>query len=142
MKTIVEKIFYKIEDFIELDEAAYLEIKEGELIPVYKRDTKTLPMDDWIIFHKKYRSFVKDSKFLIELVEHKKNAIIKDTNQLPKKPIEFEVLDIQSIYLFPVINKGKVKGIIDLAFRGNKYELSSEEINKISNIVSLYQNNF
>lgn len=143
MKTVIEKILQEIEQFMELEEAAYLGIdNSGELIPVYKRDTKTLTMEEWVKFHKKYRSFVQDNPFLMELVEHKKNAIIKDTNKMSRKPVEFQVLGIQSIYLFPVVKKGKVIGILDLAYIDKKREITEEEIEKICKIISKYQNEF
>jgi GAF domain-containing protein len=138
MNLVFEKMFKEVAHFLEIDEIAYLKVVEGELIATYKWDTEDLPMDKWITFHKQYRSFVKDSPFLIELVEKKQMAIIEDTNQLPKKPVEFEVLNICSIYLFPIIKNDQVIGILDLAYRNNTYELSNDQIDAISKITQKY----
>lgn len=141
MKKIFEEMFKDIGQVIPLDEIAYLGIQEGELIPIYKNDTEDLSMNEWIKFHTEYRSFVKDAPFLMALVEKKTKALIRDTNQLPKKPVEFEALNICSIYLFPIVYKDSVVGILDIAYRNTPCDLTDAQIEKIEQIASTYVDN-
>lgn len=138
MIPIIKKLFNELEQFIEINEIAYLGIKNGELIPIYKNNTDSLSLNNWIEFHKQYRSFVKDSQFLIELVKTQKPALIKNTNELAKKPIEFQKLNINSIYLFPVIKNNEVVGIVDMAFRSYYYEFTDEQISKCLEVIDRY----
>ncbi len=135
MYKTIESVFHKIEQLAPLDEIAYLAIEDGELIPVYKRDTVALTNADWQAFHSVYRSFVKDSPFLQHMVDTGEPAIIENTDALPQKPIEFQKLDIKSIYLFPVCRGEVVVGVLDMAYRVMGHRLSKEVISAITALV-------
>ncbi len=136
MVEVLKKMFAKINEFIEIEEIAYLSIENGELIPIYKNDTDFLPLEKWISFHKEYRSFVKDNDFLVEMVETKSLCAIDNTNNLSSKPTEFKVLDIKSIYLFPTIKNNEVVGVVDIAFINKDYTLSQDQIDKCQEIIN------
>ena len=136
MVEVLKKMFTKINEFIEIEEIAYLTIENGELIPIYKNDTDFLPLEKWISFHKEYRSFVKDNDFLVEMVETKSLCAIDNTNNLSSKPTEFKVLDIKSIYLFPTIKNNEVVGVVDIAFINKDYTLSQDQIDKCQEIIN------
>ncbi|QUH21486.1 hypothetical protein [Alkaliphilus sp. B6464] len=135
MVEVLKGLFKEISTIIKIEEIAYLSIEDGELIPIYKNDTEFLPLEKWINFHRKYRSFVKDSDFLIKLVETKTLCAIDNTNDLSSKPTEFKVLDIKSIYLFPVIQNNEVVGIVDIAFINKDYKLTQEQISQCEKII-------
>ena len=135
MVEVLKKMFTKINEFIEIEEIAYLTIENGELIPIYKNDTDFLPLEKWISFHKEYRSFVKDNDFLVEMVETKSLCAIDNTNNLSSKPTEFKVLDIKSIYLFPTIKNNEVVGVVDIAFINKDYTLSQDQIDKCQELI-------
>lgn len=140
MDNIIKELFSKLEEKIYVDEIAYLAIENGELIPIYKRDTELLTNEEWVEFHKEYRSFVKDSSLLIELVEKKITCAVEDTNKLPKKPIEFQKLNIASIYLFPVVDNDQVKGIVDIAYIGKCHKLTQDQLHQCNKIIKEYVN--
>ncbi len=135
MYETIESVFHKIEQLAPLDEIAYLAIEGGELIPVYKRDTTALTNADWRAFHSVYRSFIKDSPFLERMVATGEPAIIENTDALSQKPIEFQKLDIKSIYLFPVYRGEVVVGVLDMAYRLRTHRLQKEVISAITALV-------
>ncbi|ABW18434.1 hypothetical protein [Alkaliphilus oremlandii] len=136
MIEVLKNMFNEIGSVVELEEIAYLTIENGELIPIYKNDTEFLPLQKWIDFHKEYRSFVKDAEFLMKLVETKSLCAIHNTDHLDTKPTEFKVLDIRSIYLFPIIKKDTVVAVVDMAFIKKNYVLSEEQIKQCEHIIN------
>lgn len=134
MKSL-ENLFNEIEKIIELDEIAYLKFEEGELVPVYKRNTELFTNEEWINFHKNYRTYVKDNKILKKIMDTKEICFIEDTNKLDKKPIEFEKIDVQSVYLIPVIKNDIVSGVIDIVYTGNTKRLTRLQLEKCAKVV-------
>ena len=139
MKETFENLFSELDPVLAMDEIAYLSVESEELEAIYKRDSRKWTNEEWLEFHKEHRTFVKDNSLLLNIVETKQVCRVEDTDKLPTKPYEFEILKIKSIYLFPVIKEERVVGIIDIVYYDDCYKLSDEKIEKFKAIINKHQ---
>ncbi|ASW44371.1 hypothetical protein [Clostridium isatidis] len=128
----------KLKEIIEIDELAYLTVKdEAEAFAFYKADTELFSLEDWQKFHKvEYPTIIKNIPVLVDLVSNKRYVAVEDVFKLNPPQKEFQVLNIHSIYLLPVIDDDKVVGFVDIAYIGKHYKIDKETLDKIQEIIN------
>lgn len=139
MKVFVE-LRDKLKEIIKIDELAYLTVKdEAEAFAFYKADTQLFSLEEWQKFHKvDYPTIIKNIPVLTDLVENKRYVAVENTHKLEPQQREFQVLNIHSIYLFPVLQDNKVVGFLDIAYIGEYYVLDKSTLDKIQHLVDEY----
>jgi len=131
----------KLKEIIEIDELAYLTVKdEAEAFAFYKADTELFSLEEWQKFHKdEYPTIIKNIPVLVDLVSNKRYVAVEDVFKLDPPQKEFQVLNIHSIYLLPVIDNDKVVGFVDIAYIGKRYKIDKETLDKIQEIINGYK---
>lgn len=131
----------KLKKIITIDELAYLTVKdEVEAFAFYKADTELFNLEDWQKFHRvEYPTIIKNIPVLFDLVSNKRYVAVEDVFKLNPPQREFQVLNIHSIYLFPVIKENKVVGFIDIAYIGKNYSIDKATLDIIQQIVEEYR---
>lgn len=135
---VFDKLKEKLMRIIAVDEFAYLTVEdEMEAFAFYKADTQLLSFSEWKKFHKvDYPTIIKNSPILTDLVEHKRYVSVENTHLLEPLQEEFQVLNIYSIYLFPVIQNNMVVGFIDIAYVCDYYVIDKNVLDKIQHLVN------
>ncbi len=139
MKDIFEKLYDELGEIIKIDEIAYLTFQDGKLNAVYKRDSKLFTNEEWVEFHKKNHTFVKNVPLLKKLIQTKQRCVVEDTNELQSKPPKLKKFNIESIYLFPIIKKNDVVGFINIVYIDNCCKLTKEQLDKCEKIIDKYK---
>lgn len=139
MKVFIE-LRDRLKEIIKIDELAYLTVKdEAEAFAFYKADTQLFSLEDWKKFHKvDYPTIIKNIPVLTDLVKNKRYVAVQNTHNLEPQQREFQVLNIHSIYLFPVLQDNKVVGFVDIAYIGECYVLNKDTLDKIQLLVDEY----
>lgn len=138
MIKVFNQLSNKIKQVVETEEIALLKIKDGLIIPIFKNNTEILPVDKWFNFHEEYISLVKNDKYIEKTINENVVSMVKDTSICEKRPVEWDVLKVKSIYFFPISKNNKVVAIIDLAYVNNYYEIADAQVKEIEEIISEY----
>lgn len=135
---VFENLLNKIKNTTEIDEFAYLIVKDKkEAFAFYKNNTKLFDIKDWQKFHEKYKVIVNDSSVLRELIATKQFVATPNTHNLNPRIPEFELLNLYSVYLFPVIYNSTVIGFIDLAYKNQYHNLDIDKLKEIQDLINL-----
>lgn len=130
----------KLKEIIKVEEFAYLTVKdEVQAFAFYKADSNLFSLDEWKKFHREdYPTIIEKSPVLIDLVKNKKYVAVENTHKLAVPQKEFQVLNIYSIYLFPVLENNIVVGFVDIAYIGDYYVIDKNSLDKIQRLVCEY----
>ncbi|MCB2358049.1 hypothetical protein [Clostridium estertheticum] len=137
MYKVFNELMEKLKEIIPVDDLAYLTVKDDEeAFAFYKNDTKMCDIKTWKKFHKEeYPTIIKHIPVLTELVTTKKYVAVENTHKLVPPQKEFQVLNIYSIYLFPVVRDNKVIGFVDIPYTCNYHKIDRDTLGKIQCLV-------
>jgi hypothetical protein len=140
MYKVFNELLGKLKEIIPVDDLAYLTVKnDEEAFAFYKNDTKMGDIETWKKFHREdYPTIIKNIPVLIKLVTTKKYVAIENTHKMVPTQKEFKVLNIYSIYLFPIVRDSKVVGFIDIPYTCNYHVINKDTLNKIQLLVNDY----
>lgn len=143
MVQMLKELIKELEQCIPIKEIGYHAIENDKLMPIYKKNTTDLGLEQWKEFHKHNPAYIRDNYVLTTLVNTKEVVAVKNTDDLGSKISKhFIALDIKSIYMFPMIKEHKVIGFIDIPYMGKTVILTDEQITKCVEIVEKYNKIF
>ncbi|OPJ64436.1 hypothetical protein [Clostridium oryzae] len=130
----------RLKEIIKVDEFAYLTVKdEVQAFAFYKADSELFSLAEWKKFHQEdYPTIIAKSPVLVDLVKNKKYVAVENTHALEVPQKEFQILNIYSIYLFPVLHNNLVVGFVDIAYIGDYYIIDKGTLDKIQCLVCEY----
>jgi hypothetical protein len=140
MYKVFTELMEKLKEMIPLVDLAYLTVEnEAEAFAFYKNDTEMADIETWKKFHKEdYPTIIKNIPVLTALINSKEYIAIENTHKLIPLQKEFQVLDIYSIYLFPIIRENKVVGFVDIPYTHSYHVLDKNTLDKIQLLVDEY----
>lgn len=133
---LLKQLFDDLKKIHPIKEMGIHAIGDGRLHPVYKNNDTDFNIEKWKAFHRNNPVYIKDDSFLTAIVNEKKTMAIHDTNTMEEKPQPFIKLDIQSVYIFPLLMGNQdIVGFVEIASLGEKLLLSDSEISMIETLI-------
>ena len=140
-KTLLNKLYYDIQQVLPLEEIGYHEIKDGKLNPIHKTETNGLSSKLWKEIHLKTPVHIKDNPILIESINERKTIALANTHEDERSSKAFGLFGIDSILVIPVIDKNnEVKSFIIIPAMKKFYNFTEKEVSSCEKIVKSYSN--
>lgn len=135
--TRIDKLFSDLNKVTNLENIAFHKFVEGQLFPVHMMSSKVFKAQDWKKKHGEDHVEILEDPVLKKVVKGE-IVFINDTVNNKESSPKFAEFNIKSIAVFPLLKEGVVFGIIVIPSLINKFEFSSDIIDKCKMLIEIF----
>jgi len=139
-KDKIYELFNKLTALTSLEDIGYHKMVDNKLSPVMKSRIGKVTEDDWMQRHFDNPVSIEGDVLISKVVATKRSVYVKDFKEYSNKGMKS--FSIHSVYMFPVVLKNEIKGIIAVVSIDKTVMLSEEIISKCEELINSYMEHF